>query len=493
MNHSFLPSFSSLRNQMNWGHSGANTQRRTRSQALFTTSLMDLPSEALDNILVYLDLRTLGLLGMVSKVLARSILDYLEQGRVAPSLFYSCTPIRSEDAAGERYILGSSDLFYQMNNLEMAQQNFRELGVMMKRVTMTRPAPLRLSASEGVMHKINLLVGTGSNRDLMAMFGLYFHTFIAGWTHSEAEKAARKICNLNYVEVSTILQSGYVFGSCPMMELSVRNFLRFFFLAVDQKDKLCWLLTMFAIFVPGREQEKLGRLLMLATSSVKDAHSTVGIQWKDNMEAVPACLRVANFRYEEIARLIISLVQLSGNPDVLMVTVDQVVRVPEEWLPENKASLLVLMGIRLTKQYLNYLVRQALQKLNAEPQQELHKTIFKELSDVLLGLLLMQSRFKRSIDIMYKRFEEVVCQVPSPFKDPFYEAMWTSIAKEMMDVREGADDPWAKNSVDHIMAVISLVGERLTTRAFINRRRPNPATNEETGGLEASLSLVMEE
>lgn len=47
-------------------------------------------------------------------------------------------------------------------------------------------------------------------------------------------------------------------------------------------------------------------------------------------------------------------------------------------------------------------------------------------------------------------------QVPSPFRDPFYEAMWTSIAKEMMDVREGADDPWAKNSVDHIMAVISL-------------------------------------
>ena len=44
----------------------------------------------------------------------------------------------------------------------------RELGVMMKRVTMTRPAPLRLSASEGVMHKINLLVGTGSNRDTSA-------------------------------------------------------------------------------------------------------------------------------------------------------------------------------------------------------------------------------------------------------------------------------------------------------------------------------------
>ena len=36
-------------------------------------------------------------------------------------------------------------------------------------------------------------------RDLMAMFGLYFHTFIAGWTHSEAEKAARYIQCQGYI------------------------------------------------------------------------------------------------------------------------------------------------------------------------------------------------------------------------------------------------------------------------------------------------------
>ncbi|XP_023336818.1 F-box only protein 47 isoform X2 [Eurytemora carolleeae] len=433
-----------------------------------STSLACLPLNVLTKIYSRLDLTTLGNLGLVSKSLADTVIEFLEQDSVSSMLFPSCIHLGIEEEK-TKYIIRGSQRVYTMNSSNLAS-NCRSLGLMIKRVSMVKPTSIRLSLAYSVMHRISLIVASGSNKELMTGFGIYFHSFTRGWRSDESEAAARMISSHNMAEIQSLLQEEYIFGSNPILEITVRNFLRAFFVDVEKENRLSWLLAMVRIFVPFRESEKVGKLLCLASAPLKEARWLEGIQWKDNMEAVPACVKVANYRYQELVKIILNLERLGGyqgSDNCLMKVLSVVFRTPQPWLPENKASFLILSGPRITRQYLAYLVNQAVQCNRMDPP--ITRESFNLVGDVLLGLFLMQSRFRRSMELIYIRLDELIPLLPSSARKPFFNAVWGSISREMVEVREGVEDDWAKDSSFHIYSVIRTLGLRLTVKGFLNR------------------------
>merc|ERR1712126_435450 len=102
---------------------------------------------------------------------------------------------------------------------------------------------------------------------------------------------------------------GNCFGSRPSLEMNLRNFLKSFFMSneISRDSRSAWIQMMVKIFVPLNQAKKIGKLIILATAPLKETSSVVGIQWKDNTEAVPACSKVAFHRFHDLVQSLLSL------------------------------------------------------------------------------------------------------------------------------------------------------------------------------------------
>jgi len=421
----------------------------------------------------YLDVPSLGRLGLVNKRLSEWALKYLDQDSCSPQLFYSCRPIGPANASNSnsQYVIRGLTNIFTMSE-PLLKHNFREVGVMMKRITMLKSTSTRLSIAYSLLHRINLLVGSGSSEQLMRGLAIYFHAFVKGWRSDECVNAARCIVYNIASEISTLLQDSYKLGTIPMLEIHFRNFLRSFFInQTDRESRSFWQMTMVQILVPLREPEKIARLVFLATAPLKECSWIDGLQWKDHYEAVPACLSVANFRYQELVKILLNLDAL-GYKDLLMRVMNKLFLLPRAWIPENVASLLLIAGPRIIREYLAFCVQEALQSLSLNPSSLPSKEIFQPIGDIFLGLFIMQTRFRRPIDMILSRLDETVRGLPHSCRASFYAAVWAAIGREMQDVREGMeeDDDWCHQSRDLIFNIIKCLGVRLTEKGFLRKQ-----------------------
>ena len=106
-------------------------------------------------------------------------------------------------------------------------------------------------------------------------------------------------------------------------------------------------------------------LLLMATPSKEDiGHLQFGIQWNDHTEAIPANLAVATSRYSNL----VSLVRLVARSPVFVTRVPDILHsvftTPGPWLPENVASVLLLLGPDVTASYLKSLCKGCVNCLN---------------------------------------------------------------------------------------------------------------------------------
>ena len=90
-----------------------------------STSLACLPFNVLTKIYSRLDLTTLGNLGLVSKSLADTVIEFLEQDSVSSMLFPSCIHVGIEEEK-TKYIIRGSQRVYTMNSSNLAS-NFRNI------------------------------------------------------------------------------------------------------------------------------------------------------------------------------------------------------------------------------------------------------------------------------------------------------------------------------------------------------------------------------
>jgi len=199
-------------------------------------------------------------------------------------------------------------------------------------------------------------------------------------------------------------------------------------------------------------------------TSTRNHNSSIGLSWEDHYEAVPATAEVARSRYQY---LVAGLVLLQGHiplPQVL----EQIFKTSEQWIPENVASVLLLCGPSITKEFLLF-------QLDACP------SCYGLVGDTIAGLLWMTVRFRDPFNEVLSYIDMLAVSVPSDNnRSRLFRALWTTLANEARDLQDlvEAGEEWAIEGVKVIYTSIRKLGERLTVKAYGRKSTENNMISE---------------
>ena len=155
-------------------------------------------------------------------------------------------------------------------------------------------------------------------------------------------------------DISAIIDDNYTMGSDPLLEINVHSFLfSMSWRHITDTNRKIWLLLLLKHIAPDLSPHKLARILLLQFSLPRNHSSPLGLYWEDHSEAVPATSQVANSRYQH---LVSGLIMLQDNIPIFQV-LEQIFKTPEQWIPENVGSVLLLCGPTITREFLLYQVR----------------------------------------------------------------------------------------------------------------------------------------
>lgn len=468
-----------------WKVADFSTLQKINSLRLEET-IDQLPKALLPNIYRHLDLTSLGQLALTNKVFAPTILKYLLEDASIGQILYSFVPVKrfTPSNQAQRYKYGVKT--YRVVSPAISKRNFRELGVALKRLTMLKATHDRLIVIFKFISNFSLIPQC-SNKEICELFAIFLHTFMFGWFEGESEFAIitlmrtplgdllsndreqKDVFSSVMTQVQTVLHDDYNLGDDLEGEKNLRNFLHAIFYPAStlKLDRTVWFKLMLKVFVPNGDVTHICKLLLLTTAALKKSPSA-NLQWQDSAEAVPACIRVATFRYEELVKAVITLSNIPRYKDLHVKIMLFIFIEPDVWLPENKASFLLLAGPEMTKDYLRYVVTSQL-KHHAGTGKPFNEHMFRSLGDIFMGLYTMQSRFNRCLTPVLTRLDEVLCYLPSEAKPVFLKAVWGSLTRELgevLDLLEEEEDQLSQDSRHHLKVTMSRLGAHLTMKAF---------------------------
>ena len=225
----------------------------------------------------------------------------------------------------------------------------------MKVLTCLFPTDRKMEISGKLLSRISVFEKDQPNCEFMKCCGIFLHSFVKGWQFEECKLASVTLIqafNSNGA-ISTIIDENYKMGNNPLLEINTHSFL-FSMFWQDVNNRKMWLLFLLhhAIPDPSQSPSIVAKILLLQLTLPRNHNSPIGLSWEDHSEAVPATAEVASSRYQH---LVAGLVLLHGYiplPQVL----EQVFKTPEQWIPENIASVLLLCGPTIAKEFLLYQV-----------------------------------------------------------------------------------------------------------------------------------------
>lgn len=445
-------------------------------------------SNTTKHILQYLDSHSLGKLGITCRSALSTVYTYVFKHCDTWQLFYCFTKVS---------MFGLDDLLScdknQLYNLDLDAGfvNAWNVGVMIKRLTILQPTWKRIFSFKVLFDKVNLKAKGVSDLNLMKLFSVAYHRFVQGWTTSEVEIGTIQLFNNTDHDQSigggarlfaTILSPDYKLGTNLQLETLIKNCLSTFFLGNEswKESRISWMLVMLKTFVPQRQPERIAKLMLVATAPIKKTNKMIQLQ--DNIDAVPACLKVAKSRYDGLVLCFLNLQKLGGgfsDHDLQSDILNAIFRTPEPWLPENIASFLILCGSRVMNRYLQYCLAKVMANIGtisdgngailADDVASQEK--FSMLSELWVALFTMQSRFDKSLETLFSQLDTFIKQMPSHLRAPFLDAFWSSIGKELRELQEAEEDgqdqdSWSEYTHKHVMNIIKFLGIRFTVLAF---------------------------
>ncbi|NXM08052.1 FBX47 protein, partial [Tyrannus savana] len=313
---------SSRRSAGCWGTLG------TDSQALSALGrFQTLPLEIFHMVLNYLSVKDISMLSMVSKTLSQHLIHYIST------------------SAGTRRLL-----LQDFHNLELpgrregasVLEHYKSLGLLFKRCTLLLPTRDRLKYVHKVLSEVSCFKLSGCASPLHCLglkcYGVFLQILTAGWDELECHRVFNFLWELSNLarKVQTVVSSRA--GSARKLELRIRLYCRRVLLNhwIHRSDSAFWLTRILKPW-PIVNQARLLYIIFGPVSSL-DGH----VVWQKMIEGPTDETSLKGLA--EAIKLLYGTEAREWTADDVISLVDELSVVPQEWLMENNARLLLLSG-----------------------------------------------------------------------------------------------------------------------------------------------------
>ncbi|XP_061873564.1 F-box only protein 47 [Colius striatus] len=286
-----------------------------------------LPLEIFQMILVYLSVKDISMLSMVSKAVSHHLINYISTPSGNRRLIWQ--DFHNPEPPGRRE--GSLIL-----------EHYKSLGLMLKRCTLLLPTKDRLKFIHRVISEVSCFKLSGCPNPLQCLglqcYGVFLQILTSGWDELECHRVFNFLCELNNLprEVQTVVSSRP--GSAWKLELRIRLYCRRVLLNhwIYRRDCAFWLTRILKPW-PMVNQARLLYVIFGPVSSL-DGH----VAWHKMVEgpsdetSLKGLAEAIKLLYDREAR--------EWTTDDVISLVDELSVVPQKWMMENNARLLHLSG-----------------------------------------------------------------------------------------------------------------------------------------------------
>ncbi|NXO92103.1 FBX47 protein, partial [Certhia brachydactyla] len=285
-----------------------------------------LPLEIFQMVLNYLSVKDISMLSMVSKTISARLINYISTSSGSRRLllqdFHNAElPARRE---------GASIL-----------EHYRALGLLLKRCTLLLPTRDRLKYVHKVLSGVSCFKLNGCASPLHCLglqcYGVFLQILTAGWDELECHRVFNFLWELSNLarKVQTVV-SGKP-GSSRRLELRIRLFCRGVLLSGNRRGDSAFWLTRILKPWPMVNQARLLYIIFGPVSS-RDGH----VVWQKMIEGPTDETSLKGLA--DAIKLLYGTEAREWTADDVISLVDELSVVPQEWLMENNARLLLLSG-----------------------------------------------------------------------------------------------------------------------------------------------------
>ncbi|NXP19976.1 FBX47 protein, partial [Scytalopus superciliaris] len=286
-----------------------------------------LPLEIFHMVLNYLSVRDISMLSMVSKTISHRLVNYISTSSGTRRLLLQ--DFHDLELPGRRE--GASLL-----------EHYRSLGLLLKRCTLLLPTRDRLKYVHKVLSEVSCFKLNGCASPLHCLglkcYGVFLQILTAGWDELECHRVFNFLWELSNLarKVQTVVSSKA--GSARKLELRIRLYCRRVLLNhwSQRSDSAFWLTRILKPW-PIVNQARLLYIIFGPVSSL-DGH----VVWQKMIERPTDETSLKGLA--EAIKLLYGTEAREWTADDVISLVDELSVVPQEWLMENNARLLLLSG-----------------------------------------------------------------------------------------------------------------------------------------------------
>ncbi|XP_062994768.1 F-box only protein 47 [Elgaria multicarinata webbii] len=286
-----------------------------------------LPLEIFQLVLEYLPVKDISMLSMVSKTISSRLINYIS------------TP------TGNRRLL-----LQDFHNPELSGCNkesailehYRSLGLLLKRCTLLMPTKERLKYIHKILSEISCFKLSGCSDPLhcsgLQCYGVFLQTLTAGWDELECHRVYNFLCELSSLprRVQTVVSNKP--GSVQKLELRIRIFCRSVLLnRWNHRSDLAFWLTRILKPWPMVNQARL-LYIIFGPACTLDGR----VVWQKMIEGPTDETSLKGLA--DAIKLLYGTEAKEWTADDVISLVDELAVVPQDWLLENSARLLILCG-----------------------------------------------------------------------------------------------------------------------------------------------------
>ncbi|NXE43231.1 FBX47 protein, partial [Ptilorrhoa leucosticta] len=286
-----------------------------------------LPLEIFQMVLNYLSVKDISMLSMVSKTISSRLINYICTSSGTRRLLLQ--DFHSPELPGRKE--GASIL-----------EHYRSLGLLLKRCTLLLPTRDRLKYVHKVLSGVSCFKLNGCASPLHCLglrcYGVFLQILTAGWDELECHRVFNFLWELSNLarKVQTVV-SGKP-GSARRLELRIRLFCRGVLLSPGshRSDSAFWLTRILKPW-PMVNQARLLYIIFGPVSSL-DGH----VVWQKMIEGPTDESSLKGLA--DAIKLLYGTEAREWTADDVISLVDELSVLPQEWLMENNARLLLLSG-----------------------------------------------------------------------------------------------------------------------------------------------------
>ncbi|XP_030088277.2 F-box only protein 47 [Serinus canaria] len=361
-----------------------------------------LPLEIFQMVLNYLSVKDISMLSMVSKTISGRLVNYISTSSGSRRLllqdFHQELPARRE---------GGSIL-----------EHYRALGLLLKRCTLLLPTRDRLKYVHKVLSGVSCFKLNGCASPLHCLglqcYGVFLQILTAGWDELECHRVFNFLWDLSNLgrKVQTVVSSKP--GSARRLELRIRLFCRGVLLSPGSRrsDSAFWLTRILKPW-PMVNQARLLYIIFGPVSS-RDGH----VVWQKMIEGPTDETSLKGLA--DAIKLLYGTEAREWTADDVISLVDELSVVPQEWLMENNARLLLLSGNSICFTFL------ASKAVNGRAV---------ELARLMVFMVLVCEKDLYCMDWAVKMMQKVCKVFSSPWeRNNFLQCLENSFARMLMDM-----------------------------------------------------------